>query len=131
MHALINIIRLILFMPKEQSVQHKRQIYIPHSLSKRAIYSLSMVLGVMIVGTVGLHYIEGYSYIDAFYFMSMIATAEGPTLTPAFVSVGTVLFAVGFIFGPFFGSLLKLGEVELKKEEHVISKDIRKMEKRL
>src|SRR5580658_3329186 len=96
----------------------------------------------MIVGTAGLHYIEGYSYIDSFYFVAMLATAEGPTATPAtvlgkifaaflaFVSVGTVIFAVGFIFGPYFGKLWRLSENEIKKEEKVLTKKISKYEKK-
>lgn len=130
-------------MAKSDTLHHKREIYIPHSLTKRALYSLTLVAIVMVVGTVGLHYIEGYSYIDSFYFVAMLATAEGPTATPAtvlgkifaaflaFVSVGTVIFAVGFIFGPFFGKLWRLSEKEFKKEEKVIVKEVRRYEKEL
>ncbi|MFI5412492.1 MAG: hypothetical protein ACHQX1_01225 [Candidatus Micrarchaeales archaeon] len=128
-------------MPKEESMRHKREIYIPHSLSKRAIYSFSLVVIVMFIGTVGMHLIEGYSYIDSFYFMSMLATAEGPTTTPAtvlgkifaslmaFLSVGTVIFAIGFILGPFFGRVLKVGEEKIKEEEKTLSKEIKRYEK--
>jgi hypothetical protein len=129
-------------LAKSETLYHKRVIYVPHSLTKRAVYSLALVIIVMVVGTVGLHYIEGYSYIDSFYFVAMLATAEGPTATPvtvlgkifaaflAFVSVGTVIFAVGFIFGPFFGKLWRLSEKEIKKEEKVIAKEVGKYEKR-
>ena len=61
------------------------------------------------------------TYLDAFYFMSMIATAQGSDFTPAtvagklfaalmaFLSVGTVVAALGFLFGPFMGKLWKIG----------------------
>ena len=80
-----------------------------------------LVATVMVVGTMGMHLIEGLTWLDAFYFMSMIATAQGPPMAPAspagklfasfmaFVSVGTVVAALGFLFGPFFGTLWKIG----------------------
>ena len=95
---------------------------------RRGLYSFVSVASVMTVGTLGMHLIERMSYLDAFYFMSMIATAQGPTVTPAtpagklfaslmaFVSVGSVVASLGFFFGPFFGQLWKVG-VELLEEE--------------
>ena len=77
-----------------------------------------------------MHYLEGLSYLDAFYFMSMIATAQGPTVLlkttagkifaslMAFVSVGVVVTAVGFLFGPFLGKLLRIGVEHLEEELH-------------
>ena len=75
-----------------------------------------------------MHFFEGLSYLDSFYFMSMIATAQGPSLTPvttagklfasfmAFLSVGTVVAALGFLLGPFLGKLWKIGVEKLEKE---------------
>ena len=95
---------------------------------KRIAFSWGLVTSVMLVGTVGMHLIERMPYVDAFYFMSMIATAQGPAVMPstiagklfasfmAFISVGTVVAALGFLFGPFFGKLLKVG-VERFEEE--------------
>ena len=104
-----------------------------HSPWKRGWYSFFLVGSVLVVGTVGLHFIEGYSYIDAFYFISMIATAQGPAQAPAtpagkifaagmaFVSIGIVITALGFLFGPFLGQLWRIGherwEEEVKKEK--------------
>ena len=82
----------------------------------------------MIVGTVGVHVLEGLSYLDAFYFMSMIATAQGSNIAPvtaagkifasimAFISVGFVVAALGFLFGPFFGQLWRIGVIHLEEE---------------
>ena len=73
-----------------------------HSPWKRGAYSLVLVASVMTVGTVGMQLLEKMSCLDAFYFMSMIATAQGPPAMPAtpagklfasfmaFISVGTV-----------------------------------------
>ena len=95
---------------------------------KRGAFSCGLVASVMLVGTVGMHLIERMRYIDAFYFMSMIATAQGPVVTPlttagklfasfmAFVSVGTVVASLGFLFGPFFGRLWKIGVERLEEE---------------
>ena len=103
-----------------------------HSPLRRGIFSFFLVAAVMVVGTVGMHLIEGLSYVDSFYFMSMIATAQGPTFAPAttagkifasliaFVSVGSVVAALGFLFGPFFGKLWKVGIEKFEEEmEHL------------
>lgn len=99
-----------------------------HSPIRRGVYSFLLVAGVMTVGTVGMHVCEGLTYLDAFYFMSMIATAQGPTYTPhtvlgklfssfmAFVSAGAVVAALGFFYGPFMGKLFHIGMERMKEE---------------
>jgi len=99
------------------------------SIYRRGALSTALVACVLAVGTVGMHIIEGMSYVDAFYFMSMLATAQGPTISPstvagklfaaamAFFSVGTVVAALGFIFGPFFGMLWRVGVKKVEEEE--------------
>ena len=101
---------------------------------RRGLYSFGLVASVMAFGTLGMHRLEGMSYLDAFYFMSMIATAQGPTVTPAtsvgklfasfmaFLSVGTVLASLGFLFGPFFGQLWKIGVERLEEEAKLLKK---------
>ncbi len=107
------------------------------SLFTRALSSFVLVAGVMTVGTVGMHYIEGLQYIDAFYFMSMLATAQGPPVAPAtlagkifasimaFISVGSIVAALGFLFGPFFGVILRMETERVEKEiqVHVLKKE--------
>jgi len=107
-----------------------------HPFIRRAAYSVAVILGVLIIGTLGFHFIEHYSYTYSFFFISMLATGEGPVTNPsthmglifasvmAFVSIGTVVVALVYLFGPFFGRFLKFGEVELKKEERIIKKKI-------
>ena len=101
-----------------------------HSFWRRGLASLALVCVVMTVGTVGFHLIEKYSILDAFYFMSMIATAQGPATIPttpagklfaalmAFISVGSLVTAFGFLLGPFFGKLWKIGVEKLEEEMH-------------
>jgi len=86
----------------------------------------------MVVGTLGMHLIEKMSYLDAFYFMSLIATAQGPMVIPAtpagklftafmaFISVGTVVASLGFLFGPFFGRLWRIGVERLEEEARLL-----------
>ncbi len=105
---------------------------------KRGAYSFVLVAGVMAVGTFGMHRIEGLSYLDAFYFMSMIATAQGPMMIPAhpagklfaalmaFISVGTVVAALGFLFGPFFGQIWKIGVEHLEEDGRLPEKHEKK-----
>ena len=99
---------------------------------KRGIFSFILIIVVMGIGTIGMHSLEHLSWIDAFYFISMIATAQGPMVMPqtvagkifaaamSFISVGCVVASLGFLFGPFFGKLWKIGvehlEEELKKK---------------
>lgn len=113
-------------------MKHFRHPY--HSPLKRGLFSFVMISLVMIIGTMGMHYFEKISYLRAFYFMSMIATAQGPTFTPvtsrgmifaafmAFLSVGTVVAALGFIFGPFFGELWKIGAHKIEGEIELFRK---------
>ncbi len=97
--------------------------------SKRAAYAVMVLAFVMAVGTLGMMLLEGWSVVDSFYFMALIATAEGPAATPAtdagkifaaimaFVSIGAAISAITFTFGPLFGSALKQGIYHIEREE--------------
>ena len=101
-----------------------------HSPLKRGLWSFTLVATVLLIGTIGIHALEGLSYLDAFYFISMIATAQGPAIVPAtpagklftaimaFISVGTVVVSLGFLFGPFFGKLWRIGLEKVEEELH-------------
>jgi voltage-gated potassium channel len=105
---------------------------LPRSFVKRALYSFALIAAVVVIGTIGMHLLEGWSYLDAFYFTCFIATGQGPppNLFPAsgaskifasilaFVSVGTVITALLFLFGPFLGRLLRAGEEKIEELEH-------------
>ncbi len=83
----------------------------------------------MVIGTEGMVVLEHWSQVDAFYYMSLLATTQGPTRTPvtdagkifgaimAFISVGAALSSIAFLFGPLFGTLLKVGIDYIEKEE--------------
>ncbi|HZW55648.1 MAG TPA: hypothetical protein VFF30_05105 [Nitrososphaerales archaeon] len=97
-------------------------------ISKRAAYATLAILLVMTIGTVGMRALTGWGWIDSFYFMAMLATAQGPSTAPpsfwakifaafmAFVSVGTLITAVGVIFGPFLGYVFHKGVMFAEKE---------------
>ncbi len=112
---------------------------IRHPLSpfkRKTLYSIAIVLIVMAVGTEGMVLLEGWNYVDAFYYMSLLATTQGPSRTPAtdagkifgaimaFVSVGAVLSSIVFIFGPLFGTALKVGIDYLEKEEQKLKNKV-------
>ena len=100
-----------------------------HPAWKRALYSLALILSVLVIGTVGFHAIESRSYVDAFYQASMIATAQGSAEVPAtamgkifssllaFLSMGAVVAASGFLFGPFLGQLWRIGHERWEDEK--------------
>ncbi len=78
-----------------------------------------------------MHLIEGWSYLDSFYFTSFIATGQGPPANLvindaagkifasvlAFISVGTVITALLFLFGPFLGRVIRAGEEKVEQIE--------------
>jgi|SRR5467141_596298 len=103
-----------------------------HPLSpfkKRAFFSIVVLAIVIAVGTIGMMLLEGWDFVTSFYFMALLATAEGPALSPltvagklfaslmAFVSIGAAISAITFTFGPLFGSVLKEGFAYIEKEE--------------
>ena len=114
----------------EPAQGQKRYHY--HSPLFRGLLSLVLVVFVLAAGTLGIHAIEGFSYIDSFYFTSMIATGQGPApnVTPAtvmgkiftsllaFVSVGSMVASFGFLFGPFLGKLWRIGVFKIEEEIH-------------
>ncbi len=73
--------------------------------------------------------LEGWDPVASFYFMALLATAEGPAATPAtaagkifaavmaFFSIGAAISAITFTFGPLFGTALKVGIRFAEKEE--------------
>ena len=101
---------------------------------RRGLYAFILIAAVVTIGTFGMHWLEGLSYLDAFYFVSMIATAQGATVVPvtvagklfaalmAYISVGSVVASLGFFFGPFFGQLWHLGVKWLEEETHLTGK---------
>ncbi len=105
-----------------------------HSALNRALYCAGLVIFVLALGTFGMRLLEKFSYIDSLYFTCMIATGQGPpplispvtsagklfTCFIAFISVGSMVASLGFLFGPFFGKLWKVGVIKLEDEiEHL------------
>lgn len=128
-------------LPEANSKGRKRVAsVIPKSFWVRAGYSLALIAAVVLIGTLAMHAIEGWSYLDSFYFTSFIATGQGPpsNLQPvsalgkifssllAFVSVGTVITALLFLFGPFLGRVLKAGEERLGEVEKEFEREGRR-----
>jgi voltage-gated potassium channel len=117
----------------------RRRIRIPSSIWRRAVYAFALIVAVVLLGTLAMHAIEGWSYLDSFYFTSFIATGQGPpgNLQPdsplgkvfssilAFVCVGTVISALLFLFGPFLGRVFREGEEKLEEVE----REVREFEK--
>ena len=128
-------------LPEGQKVVRRHRY---HSPLKRGIYSLILVSSVVGIGTLGIHFIEGFSCVDSFYFTSMIATGQGPVgplspVTPlgklftsflAFISAGSMLAAFGFLFGPFLGKLWRIGVWKLEEELHDLGQRKEKENKR-
>ena len=124
-------------MTTDKPPQHPIHKHHYHSPIKRGIYSLVLVSFILLLGTLGFHFIEGFAYIDSFYLTSMLATGQGPapSVSPstslgklftsliAFISVGSMVAAFGFLFGPFFGKLWRIGVVKLEEELQHLHKE--------
>ena len=96
-----------------------------------------LVGSVLLFGTLGIHFVEGFNYVDSFYFTSLVATGQGPapSLSPAtnlgkiftaflaFVSAGVMVASFGFLFGPFLGKLWSIGVLKLEEEFQHIKKN--------
>src|SRR2546428_11826633 len=103
-----------------------------HPLSpfkRRAFFSVVILAIVMAIGTIGMMVLESWDAVTSFYFMSLLATAEGPAQAPvtvggkifasvmAFLSIGAAISAITFTFGPLFGSILKERFAYVEREE--------------
>lgn len=107
-------------------------------IGRRTAWATLAIILVMTVGTVGVKQLAGWSWIDSFYFMSMIATAQGPPNAPpndpakifvaimAFVSIGTLVTAIGTIFGPYLGYLFRKGVAFADKEIEKLEEERKK-----
>jgi voltage-gated potassium channel len=110
----------------------------------RAAFSAVVIVSVVSAGAFAMHELEGWSYLDSFYFVSFIATGQGPpgNLLPmsatgkvaasllAFISVGTVVTALLFLLGPFLKRVAEIGEEKLEKVEHELESAERGHEQR-
>ena len=110
-----------------------------HPLSpftRRAFYAVLVLAIVLMIGTIGMMLLEGWDPVASFYFMALLATAEGPAATPAtaagkifaavmaFFSIGAAISAITFTFGPLFGTALKVGIRFAEKEEEKLKEKL-------
>src|SRR6267143_1014916 len=77
------------FMPKGSISRMVRHPLSP--FKRRALFSIVILAIVMAIGTIGMMVLEGWDLVTSFYFMSLLATAEGPAQAPA--TVGGKIFA--------------------------------------
>jgi|GEM_PF-1601680 len=108
---------------------------------RRAAYSFVAVGIVLALGTAGFFMLTGSSWVDSFYFESMLATGQGPPFPlntdgaklfasfMAFLSVGTVLTTVIINLGPILAQLWREGiqeaERDLRMVEHGVVDEFR------
>ncbi len=116
-----------MFMTKEGIARIVRHPLSP--FKSRALFSIVILAVVMVIGTIGMMFLEGWDPVTSFYFMALLATAEGPALSPltvagklfaslmAFVSIGAAISAITFTFGPLFGYALREGFAYIEKED--------------
>jgi biotin transporter BioY len=118
--------------------------FVQHPLSpiaRRTAVAIFAILVVMTVGTVGIKYLSGWNWLQSFYFMAMLGTAEGPPEVPpnlfssvfaavmAFISIGTLITASGIIFGPYLGYLFHKGMRYSQREIEKLEEESKKKQK--
>jgi hypothetical protein len=103
---------------------------------RRAFYAVSSIIVVLTVGTLGFHLIEKLSYVDSFYFESMMAAGQGPPfpLTTdtgkifasimGFISISAVATTLVFTLGPVLAELWREGLERVEEEGRVIERDL-------
>lgn len=116
--------------------------YTPTAL-RRALYAISSIVVVMIVGIIGFHYIEGMNYINALYFESMLATGQGPPLAlttdtgkvfasiMAFVSIGSVITSLVYTLGPIIAAIWRETLERAERETTRLKQDVVQEERKL
>ena len=104
---------------------------------RRVFYALSSIAAVMVVGTVGFHLIEGMTWVNSFYFESMLATGQGPPIplatdagklfasVMAFVSVGSVITALLVTLAPLVSQLWREGLMSVENDAKKLERDIK------
>lgn len=113
---------------------------------RRAVYAIVFVGIVLVIGTLGFRYIEGMTWINAFYFECMLATGQGPPIplvtdagkifasVMAFVSIGSVLTTLVVVIGPIIGHVWAEAahrvETEARRLEQEAVGEIRRLEHR-
>jgi len=130
-----------LFMTKEGIARIVRHPLSP--FKRRALFSIAILAVVMAIGTIGMMFLEGWDPVTSFYFMALLATAEGPALSPltvagklfaslmAFVSIGAAISAITFTFGPLFGYALREGFAYIEKEDDKLKTRIERKDQAL
>jgi hypothetical protein len=118
------------------SAPHTAPSGIPWVSSRRAVYALSLLFTVLVVGTVGFRLVAGLDWVDAFYFESMLATGQGPPLplttdaskiyasVMAFVSVGSVITTVVFALGPVVARVWHEAAQRVEHEARRLERDL-------
>ena len=112
------------------------QLELASSRRKRVFYALTVIVAVMIVGTVGFHLIEGLDWVSAFYFESMLATGQGPPISlktdpgkifasiMAFVSVSSVLTAIVVTLAPIIAQAWKEGMERAERDARELEREL-------
>lgn len=122
------------------AVGARREAYVRRR-RRRILYSLFAIAVVLAIGTVGFFALTGTSWVDSFYFESMLATGQGPPfpLTSdgaklfaslmAFLSVGTVISTLILNLGPILGrwwrEAIEHAERDLREAEQVLQEKVR------
>lgn len=112
----------------------------PRNRLRRAFYSITVIILVLVLGTLGFHFIANLSYVDSFYFESMMAAGQGPPFTLAtdaakifasimgFVSLGAVATTILFTLGPILADLWREGLERVEEEARGVEKELGRKE---
>lgn len=122
--------------PPAKSATETPRRRLSHKQVRRAILSISAVVIVLILGTVGFYFIARLDWVNALYFECMLATGQGPPLLltndasklfasgMAFLSVGTVVTTVVLNLGPIVGQLWREGVEHVERELRKVEEEV-------
>jgi hypothetical protein len=118
-------------------VSTRSPIRYPPTALRRAVYGIIAIVLVLVVGTLGLRSIEGISYVNAFYFESMLAAGQGPPFplttdagkifvsVMGFVSVGAVLVTITVTLVPIAAQIWREALEDVEGEARAVEADLK------
>jgi hypothetical protein len=109
---------------------------LPRGELRRAGYALAALAVCEILGTVGFHLLEGFTWVDSFYEESMLATGQGPAIglvhdsskvfasVMGFISLGSTLTTIVFALAPVVARIWHEARVAAARDARLLEEDL-------
>jgi hypothetical protein len=118
--------------------RHRRHLVSPSQL-RLAVYALIAVGVCELVGTVGFHVMENFTWVDSFYEESMLATGQGPAINlthdsskifasiMGFISLGSTLTSIVVALAPIVARFWHEARLVAERDAREIEADLHRL----